>query len=433
MFASTSVESERAPERYEFLDGLRGLAALVVLFHHVAPPGDGVPAPAPIRLLFRVLGYGHYAVAVFIVLSGFCLMLPVAGSAEDRLKGGVLAYLGRRARRILPPYYAAIALFLVVIWAFPGMNLRRGESWDIALPVFDGPGAIVSHLLLLHNFNPEWIYRVDPPMWSVATEWQIYFIFPMLLVLRRRMGLAAAVLCAVAAGYAATLALLKIPGYENLEACPWYLGLFAFGMVAAVLARSREPRLRATFERIPWGFALVATALCAAAAHRYAIPPARSLVARVLNCPTPPVRMFMDVFAGLATATLILACVRVASRSSRGWDWARAVRNSLESRPAMFLGSISYSLYLVHYPLLAGLRLILEGQWSARTVWLAEVILAAPLTLAAAYLFHIIAERPFMKTARTTTRVAAVPRPHFERARRASRPGIEGTPTRQTS
>ena len=334
-------------DRYEFLDGLRGLAALFVVFHHVAPPDDGLLAWVPLRLLFRVLAFGHYAVAVFIVLSGFCLMLPLAHSPENRLKGGVIGYLGRRARRILPPYYAAMALFLLMIWAFPSMNVRNGSGWDIAIPVFENPSAVVAHLLVLHNLSPEWIYRIDPPMWSIATEWQIYFLFPVLLGLRRKVGLPATVLVALVAGYTVAFAILTIPGYESVEACPWYLGLFALGMAAAALARSPLPSVRALCERIPWGFALVATALCAAAAHRYAIPAGRALVARVLHAPEPPIRMFMDLFAGLATVFVILACVGGASKLPRKWDWRLAARGVLECRPALFLGAISYSLYLV--------------------------------------------------------------------------------------
>ena len=63
----------------------------------------------------------------------------------------------------------------------------------MALPAFT-PGVIVSHLLLIHNFNPDWHSKIDYPMWSVATEWQIYFLFPLVLLpVWKRFGAAAAV------------------------------------------------------------------------------------------------------------------------------------------------------------------------------------------------------------------------------------------------
>ena len=101
--------------RLDFLDGLRGLAALYVLLYHASLRAGVLAAAAPAQpvakaisvLHFCLLGYGHLAVAVFIVLSGYCLMLPVARTEGAVLPGGALAFIQRRARRILPPYYAA--------------------------------------------------------------------------------------------------------------------------------------------------------------------------------------------------------------------------------------------------------------------------------------------------------------------------------------
>src|SRR3954462_13179518 len=86
--------------RLDFLDGLRGLAALYVVLHHAAleVPGGSL---SPVSGIFRgLLRQGHFAVAVFIVLSGYCLMRPVASDPSGRVRGGWRAYLLRRARRI---------------------------------------------------------------------------------------------------------------------------------------------------------------------------------------------------------------------------------------------------------------------------------------------------------------------------------------------
>lgn len=92
-----------------FLDGIRAIAALYVLMHHLwlsqrALLPQGWPT--------GWLAYGHLAVDVFIVLSGFCLMLPVARFKE--LRGGARHFFARRARRILPPVYACIVLCLPI-------------------------------------------------------------------------------------------------------------------------------------------------------------------------------------------------------------------------------------------------------------------------------------------------------------------------------
>jgi peptidoglycan/LPS O-acetylase OafA/YrhL len=120
---SSTHNDPRPTFRFAFLDGLRGLAALyVVLFHIRAQFDPGAPlhpfATRSGEMATVWLAHGHLAVDVFIVLSGFCLMMPVAASPDKHLKGGVAGYLKRRARRILPPCYAALALaFLPLIAA----------------------------------------------------------------------------------------------------------------------------------------------------------------------------------------------------------------------------------------------------------------------------------------------------------------------------
>ena len=113
MTESDSAQSQSLSLRLHYLDGLRGLAALYVTLHHaylqVFPNPEQV---LPVALAWGThwLEYGSFSVAIFIVLSGYCLMLPVAKSGV--LTGGAWHYIQRRARRIIPPYYAAIAFTL---------------------------------------------------------------------------------------------------------------------------------------------------------------------------------------------------------------------------------------------------------------------------------------------------------------------------------
>lgn len=138
----------RGRVRLHFLDGMRGLSAFYVLLFHAHWQADWYFQPAPLSgltaAISSLLDYGHAAVAVFIVLSGYCLMLPVARSGGLSIPGGVGAYLLRRARRIMPPYYAAIGVSLLLIACLPALSHPGGERWAVALP---GPGA--------HPFTPE--------------------------------------------------------------------------------------------------------------------------------------------------------------------------------------------------------------------------------------------------------------------------------------
>ena len=98
------------------------------------------------------------------------------------VRGGILTFLKRRSQRILPTYYAALALSLLLIWLFIGTV--TGTHWDKSLPVtFNGT---MVHLLMLQDIESRsQIYHV---LWSVALEWHIYFLFP-LFVWARPLGL----------------------------------------------------------------------------------------------------------------------------------------------------------------------------------------------------------------------------------------------------
>src|ERR1700689_2493356 len=103
------------PSHLNFLDGIRGATALYVVGHHILQWSfinyKNERLPGWFRVV-QVFKFGHLAVGIFIVLSGFCLMLPVARSGNDRLTRGLTEFIKRRARRILPPYYAAFVLSL---------------------------------------------------------------------------------------------------------------------------------------------------------------------------------------------------------------------------------------------------------------------------------------------------------------------------------
>src|SRR5437764_1116801 len=119
-----------------YLDGIRGLAALYVLFTHL-PQARLIEATHYVRILnmldFALLGFGHYAVDVFIVLSGYCLMLPVVSTADHHLRGGLASYFRRRGLRIIPPYLGALIVSLALI------AITQGA-------VAPTRGAVISHL-----------------------------------------------------------------------------------------------------------------------------------------------------------------------------------------------------------------------------------------------------------------------------------------------
>ncbi|MHC5537433.1 acyltransferase family protein [Singulisphaera rosea] len=378
----TRLRRESPATRLPFLDGMRGLAALYVVLHHAAlmVPPSGLSGPSvAARFLLR---HGHYAVAVFIVLSGYCLMRPIADDPSAGLQGGFLKYLGRRARRIIPPYLAALLLCWVAIAMIPALGRAAQGRWTRALPAND-TGVVVSHLLLVHNLDERWIFRVDPPMWSVATEWQIYLLFPLLLGIRRRGGILAAVGAGFAIGFGVAVLSgpLRNPALRQL--CPWYLGLFALGMAAAVA--STRPRLvvvepRTNGPMLGPGLVLAAVILAGAA---FAGQNDRDI-------------MIADPLVGALSAALLVRLSRLSMLMTAGPK--RPVLRLLESRKVVALGSISYSLYLTHFPVLAltDAFLIRAGMGTDARLW-ALILAVTPLCVLAATGFSQVFERPFLR------------------------------------
>ncbi len=393
--------------RLDYLDGLRGLAALYVVLHHAY---YGLTAEASLPPLVTRLTYwlylGRSAVDIFIVLSGYCLMLPVVRSGAGRLQGGVLRFLQRRARRILPPFYAAMGVTLLLIALVPALHdLSHPDAlWSEALPAFT-PGVIVSHLLVIHNFDPRWHSKIDYPMWSVATEWQIYFLFPLLLLpLWRRFGSAAAVAAAFLIGFA--LLVLFFDRFSGVS--PQFLGLFALGMAAADLNFSPKISLFLCRERLSWGWlaALLVAGL---------------VVVSLWHTSWPLALAVKDVLVGAATACLLVFCTR---HLTRRHETATAqsvsdrrdtppVLRLLESRPAIELGVFSYSLYLIHAPVLAVCQSFVRQRGLSPTLGLTLMLGAGvPLALLCSYLFHLVFERPFLSRALTKAQKEIVAQTH---------------------
>src|ERR1700744_1893966 len=132
-------------DNYLYVDGLRALAAIYILIHHITRYNySNLDTPA--RFIQSLFQYGHYTVDVFIVISGFCLMLPVL-SNDYHLPKGVLGFYKRRFKRIYPVYLIACLLSLVFIYTVIGKS--TGTMWDLSLPVT--PAAIITHLFLIQD------------------------------------------------------------------------------------------------------------------------------------------------------------------------------------------------------------------------------------------------------------------------------------------
>jgi peptidoglycan/LPS O-acetylase OafA/YrhL len=363
--------------RLNYLHGIRGLAALYVVLFHIRLDYQSMLSAAGVKDLplwisipFGMLSEGHAAVVIFILLSGYCLMLPVIKSADKQLRGGFWGYLKRRAWRIIPPYYATIFLSLLVTASIPVMmSPDTGWHWNSGQPSFN-LDVVLSHLFLVHNIRPEWMFKLNPPLWSVGLEWQIYLLFPVLLLpVWRRFG----VVALLAAAFGLSVVLNGMLPFSGL------ITLFALGMLGAIVGFSQEEAFVKLRKKLPWSqlslfFFLGFVAL---AAFRN------------------DAGIVKDLLIGISTLCLIISYTRRLTEE-RGTPSPSLLR-LLESKSAFTLGLFSYSLYLTHAPVLALYELALNNLPLSIVEKGFFLFTVGPvLVVSMAYGFHVLFERHFM-------------------------------------
>jgi peptidoglycan/LPS O-acetylase OafA/YrhL len=358
------VSSERQEaNRVLWLDGVRGAAALFVVLHHMwLTTWPAFPRNTGPWWLGWLL-YGHMAVAVFIVVSGFSLALvPVRNGGK--LAGGTRRFVRRRAWRILPAYWAALVLSIVVTAV-----LLQPDAGAAAVGK-----AFAVHGLLLQDV----VGSITPngALWSIAVEWQIYFVFPLILLLGRWTSLWAAVLVAAAVVIAGhEIATTGAPFDKINHVTPQFLALFAMGVLAVHLGGGE----RAASVRRP----LTAAALAAFLAF--------VLIAISKGSVWMAAHFFwMDLLFGLGVAcTLTLLYAGGGVR----------LRGVLASRTALFLGLFSYSIYLVHDPIVGVLHKYAFGPMdlSPLATFAVTLVIGLPVILAFCYGFHLLFEAPFLR------------------------------------
>src|ERR1044071_4150204 len=181
------VTGSRGKLHLRRIDVLRGIAILMVFFLHWYGHSVGTDhlrwkglvlelASGPSRsfYLFYPLSFGWLGVSLFFVISGFCIHASTLNAGQFRIG----TFLRRRFWRIYPPYLAALFLAMALNGGSFSSEEGRAQLW--------------SHLLLIHNFSPAWIFALNAVFWSIAVEVQLYLLYPLLWKLRERWGIAGA-------------------------------------------------------------------------------------------------------------------------------------------------------------------------------------------------------------------------------------------------
>ncbi len=355
------------------LDGLRGLAILLVLLRHATLPFQKTEAP-----ILPVLGWdaatpllnGWIGVDLFFVLSGFLIAHHIY-ALRDRCGGEWpwRAYFAKRALRIVPTYY--FVLFIVVAGLMPGYRVAQ-----------DVLGVRIGyHLLFLQDYFPS---NIVVAFWSLGVEEKFYLLAPFLLLglgrLRRPRHMVAVLASLIASGILlrAWAAFLNPSVVDYLSFFPVFRSPFhlvadglLFGVLCAVVLRHRSSFRPLEHGRRPhlifWAGALVLVWLLCAEPLMATI----TLVDKIVQ-PT----VIAGAFAAMQLGLLL----------------GGGPRGFFDLFSLFFLARISYSLYLIHLPLLP-LSMALAGADAPFSGFCAMFVVISVL---AAVVIHYAVEKPFL-------------------------------------
>jgi peptidoglycan/LPS O-acetylase OafA/YrhL len=363
--------------RLRELDALRGIAALYVLLHHnliAAGPVTGWVADVLDMTPLRGLTNGRPAVLFFFVLSGYVLTRALRGSEAGSSARGYAGWIAQRVARLGLPALAAL-LVSVVLYRLTYAGTWQGESWwlrDVVWQTPPTPALVARHALLL---VPDHGFALDNVLWSLVQEWRLSLLLP---------AIAAA---AVFAGRQGAIRLVLV-GVAVTGIMGGHYGE-SYGLGQGVLSG-----LRATlYFTLPFmlGAALERADIASLPADRWTAATGFLAVLALGRVGTD-----LAVFA--ASGLLIWLAQQPG-----------ALRRALQHPALTWLGTASFSLYLVHVPVLAALHHTLHARLPAPAIALMALAAALP----AAWLFYLAVERPVQRLARAIGQAtqANLPRP----------------------
>jgi peptidoglycan/LPS O-acetylase OafA/YrhL len=335
--------------RIDYVDGLRALAVLTVLASHIALHAPNLRGP-----LYHAVMEGAHGVDLFFILSGFCLAYPTLRKFRQRGATGFLLsdFAAKRLVRIVPPFYLA-TLFLVIVGIAANV---AGHPTMLAIPP-------VLDLVKTVFFLDEHVQLLNGSFWTLMVEFRWYFAFPLLLALWLKSPRG---FCAVGVSSAVLYTFTRARGLD-LGTLPGFM----LGIIAAdvyVGARLRDS-VAATIKRLAPLLVLPCAALGIAVESSAWIPGFDGADVEWAYQPTIAGWQFAMFFFVVAAGTSA---------------WTRKL---LSSAPLIATGIASYSIYLVHEPIVD----ILVHKFAGP----AGFAVAAAVALAVGFAFWFVAERPF--------------------------------------
>lgn len=376
----------RSP-RYASLDIWRGVACLlVVVFHsaYYAAPANFAEGGGEGWLL-EIIRRLWIGVPLFFVISGYCI--SATADATRRRPRPLSQYFTRRFRRIFPPYWIVLGLSFIAVasvecYWWPGLfvdaNHGIPKPWRLSAAQWLGNLSLTEGWRP-HLAGPECQYLLGPA-WTLCYEEQFYVVTGLLLLFAARRFFAGAAIVSVLIAvvwFAASLCDIPIDGcfFDGR----WFL--FAAGILVYY-------RINYSSRRQAW----LIDGLFAAV-----------LIGLVMR----PEKLRGDV-GNLHQSALAASSFALLIGLIHPWDLRLASATAL--KPFAFCGTICYSLYLVHWPIVKAISHACQarGLDSLSATLCLTIPLCVISSLAAAWLFHLTVERRFLNLA-----TANNPRPVF--------------------
>lgn len=384
------------------IEGLRGIAAISVLFYHLGLAASDQVLAGPVDLLLTLCDQG---LTLFFVLSGFLLFRPFATTLmEGKPLPSIPRYARNRLLRIYPAYVAVFAVTALIV----GTAFVKGSTHGLGpdnIGRLTDPLQIIANLMLVQMLIPPFVMTGLPVSWSLTAELSFYLVLPLIALsatgLIRRGARKTAVLAGFPIGMVAVGISLTLWGYRaTLALSPVAAADFTFGQKwTAVLLRS----FLGQADLFGYGMiaAVVVTVLHERGVHRVSRGSKVSLLAAAVLVEAvgfTVLRPLLGNLSGIAAALILLAVVLPSSRHGG----ANSVARVLEWLPFRFTGLISYSIYLWHLPIILWLisHHLMFGS-NARSIplnGLMVLVLALPLSALTYYLI----ERPAMRLKKPT-------------------------------
>lgn len=370
------------------LDAMRGGAALAVVTYHalgVAPRTalSGWEAWLP-QITAYVVHFAFAGIYLFFVISGFCIHLFWAKGRAAGIEKPVINFLSfwkRRVRRLYPPYFAALAIYLCYLAYKTPVHVTGFYIWDVLL-----------HVFMLHNLDLRTTYTINGAFWTLAIEEQLYLAYFLLLFLRIRFGWTKTlVLCFSArvvwliVGRALSASFgIHIPVTEA-AATNWFIWALGALSVEAALGLIKLPR---------WCFKLSAAGVALGCAMGLA-----QLLPLVDQSGWVHDVGWLIMHPAWGVGFFILVNYAVAAEQR----WRVKSLKVPRFIPALAsVGLISYSLYLTHS------FVLMHWYWFGFTrfhILTISVLILTPLSVAFAWIFFRVFERPFMTSSAVRPRI----------------------------